>query len=44
VYAQRSGACAAVHEDKIYLIGGNDGANVEFFDGAKWELIEVRAQ
>ena len=30
---ERSGACAAVHEDKLFLIGGNDGSLVEFFDG-----------
>jgi hypothetical protein len=38
---ERSGACAAVHEDKIFLIGGNDGSVVEFFDGEKWEELKT---
>jgi len=39
---ERSGACAAVHEDKIFLIGGTDGSVVEYFDGTTWEELEVR--
>jgi len=37
---ERSGACAAVHDDKIFLIGGNDGSVMEFFDGEKWVNVE----
>ena len=28
--------------DKIFLIGGNDGSTVEFFDGEKWEELETK--
>jgi len=38
----RSGACAAVHDGKLFLIGGNDGSVIEFFDGEKWEEVEAK--